>query len=342
MWPISHFASPRWFHKISERHHTPFRLPDTWLTVEDRCYRHSHPFPPDPAFNCTLRTSDRHRLPDPPVVLGKGCQSHGFAADEMGPETISARRFVLPVTAAQLAQLTDSPYYTGAHWECEAVFEYSPSGEEKDDENDSDETTALGGEDDVEDALESAGGPRNRISSRASAIIAPLAPPSSSSARGPSRSPPPPASRVQAPTPAPTASPSLPISPTRNAKGTHAHFSHERLPSNASGHGGGFFGGGTRSSTSPTKSDSGLSTSPPAGSKYTSSLTGLAELYQHREGEGGVSGLGGLRRRMSVGGRALAPTEVATEPGQAELKQMVERLAETLARLEAKIDGKED
>lgn len=223
------------------------------------------------------------------------------------------------------------------------MFEYSPAGDEKEDEDD--DFGSLTDEDDVEDALES---PRtNRVSSRASHIIAPNPPPGSSStspqgSRSQSRG------RVRSPSPPPSPPPAPPSRPTPISPRKHAHFSgggggggggasHERLPSNASVSG---FG---RRTTSPTRSDSALSTSMPA--RYTSPL---AELYQHRDVEhsGGAGGFGGIRRRMSVGTRA-PPTPTAEvfgaePPGQAQLREMVQSLAATLARLEAKLDGRGD
>ncbi|KAM0756238.1 hypothetical protein T439DRAFT_308703 [Meredithblackwellia eburnea MCA 4105] len=309
MWPISKVTSPRWFHKINVATTRVFSLP----------------------ILLSIAFYERHTLA-------------GSPAREWLAEISARTTAALPTKWAQKLSLLE-----GAHWECEAVFEYSPSG----DESDSDESDGMGVTDDVEDAIENATlRPSNRISSRASAIIA-AAPPSKSS-----KSPPPPFSASPTSdqfdattmgTPAVTASPT-PISPSKKKEtqsvtfpssvgqglarsqtmhhghSSHSshhhhregHHGHERLPSNASGYGA--FGGFKRSA-SPTRSDSGLSTSAPT-ARYTSPL---AELYSHRE------------RRPSM----LPPSDPTVIPaGQAELRQMVQSLASALARLEERLDGR--
>lgn len=217
----------------------------------------------------------------------------------------------------------------GAHHELEQVFEYTPSGDEE--ESDEDDDSMLS-EDEAQDLLDIEGS-RPRISSRASKIIAA---PSRSAAASPlpaynnsqpATSPPPLglASPMLKPEPETASVAGIafpqPISPSKapapererlsapsSPTGRHARFApgsseprhrarghRERLPSNVSGGYGGL--GLTRTSTrSPDRIDSALSTSLPSASARFESP--LAKLYQHHESDGEIGG--GLRRRLSI------------------------------------------
>lgn len=83
---------------------------------------------------------------------------------------------LLRVTLAMPAKWAEKlSMLEGAHWECEAVFEYSPSGDEKDDDEDEDVDEFGGGLTDTEDEMmDEAGGEaqgRGKLSGRASRII---------------------------------------------------------------------------------------------------------------------------------------------------------------------------
>ncbi|KAI5476360.1 nonselective cation channel [Pseudohyphozyma bogoriensis] len=286
MWPISHFSSPRWFHKINVAVTRIFSLPILLLIAL---------YERQAAAGAPIYTW----LSDARVHLTKR----------------------LPTRWAQKLSLLE-----GAHWECEAVFEYSPSGDEK-----SDDDEEPFSEDEVEDVLE---GGRNRISSRASRVIS-----------GPTPGLPAPPTFVQSTpvtrAPSPVSIPDPRPKPTRPPKGspptrTKTHFasSHERLPSNASISTYGI--PISRRTKSPERED--VDRIRPSSSAPAKHPSPLAELYQHRDEGPGVGVGTGLRRRMSM---AASRSEIATEPGQRELRDMVNALAETLARLESRLGESE-
>lgn len=212
------------------------------------------------------------------------------------------------------------------------MFEYSPSGDEKDDEEDEDQLS-LSEDDEVQDSLETT--LRNRVNSRASKILAPAPPTRSPSlARassagavpGRSNSPPPMPIRGQTSTDlSSTASSSS--QPVATQKQTH-FASHERVPTNSS-----MYGTSSARHRSPERSSqSALSTSPSG--RYTSPLAGL---YRPHDNDP-FTGLG-HRRKMSLGARPLA-ADMATAPSQTELKNMISALSDAMARLEAKLDDR--
>lgn len=92
-----------------------------------------------------------------------------------GPLRTWAGALLLRVTLALPTKWAEKlSMLEGAHWECEAVFEYSPSGEEKESEEEEDVDEFGGGLSDTEDEMveETADGVgRGKLSGRASKII---------------------------------------------------------------------------------------------------------------------------------------------------------------------------
>ncbi|GAA6047335.1 hypothetical protein JCM3770_001893 [Rhodotorula araucariae] len=133
MWPLSHFLSPRWFHKVNVLATRTLSLPILML-----------------------------------IALYERQTASGSLLVDWVSDAKLAVTAKLPRKWAQKLSLLE-----GAHWECEAVFEYTPSGDEKDSSDDEfDEESLLGEADDAEEALLTAPVVQ-RISSRASAVIDP-------------------------------------------------------------------------------------------------------------------------------------------------------------------------
>ncbi|BGP44774.1 hypothetical protein JCM10450v2_000588 [Rhodotorula kratochvilovae] len=135
MWPLSHFLSPRWFHKVNVFATRTLSLPILLL-----------------------------------IALYERQTASGSLLVDWLTDAKVAVTAKLPRKWAQKLSLLE-----GAHWECEAVFEYTPSGDEKDSSDDEfDEDSFLGEPDEVEEALVAVAPPVQRISSRASAVIDPV------------------------------------------------------------------------------------------------------------------------------------------------------------------------
>ncbi|GAA5926471.1 hypothetical protein JCM3775_001027 [Rhodotorula graminis] len=138
MWPLSHFLSPRWFHKVNVVATRTLSLPILLF-----------------------------------IALYERQTASGSVLVDWFTDAKVAITAKLPRKWAQKLSLLE-----GAHWECEAVFEYTPSGDEKDSTDDEfDEDSFLGGEDEVEEAIaevniQQAPVPQ-RISSRASVVLDP-------------------------------------------------------------------------------------------------------------------------------------------------------------------------
>lgn len=132
MWPLSHFLSPRWFHKVNVLATRTLSLPILLL-----------------------------------IALYERQTASGSVLIDWYTDAKVAITAKLPRKWAQKLSLLE-----GAHWECEAVFEYTPSGDEKDSSDDEFDEDSVLGTDDVEEALAEAPATQ-RISSRASAIIDP-------------------------------------------------------------------------------------------------------------------------------------------------------------------------
>ncbi|GJN91595.1 hypothetical protein Rhopal_004618-T1 [Rhodotorula paludigena] len=133
MWPLSHFLSPRWFHKVNVFATRTLSLPILLLIA----------------------------------LYERQSAAGSVFIDWMGDlrVAITAR---LPRKWAEKLSLLE-----GAHWECEAVFEYTPSGDEKSsDEDDFDDESFLGGPDEAEELLVDAPAAQ-RVSNRASAVVDP-------------------------------------------------------------------------------------------------------------------------------------------------------------------------
>lgn len=133
MWPLSHFLSPRWFHKVNVFATRTLSLPILLLIA----------------------------------LYERQSAAGSVFIDWMGDLrlAITAR---LPRKWAEKLSLLE-----GAHWECEAVFEYTPSGDEKSsDEDDFDDESFLGGPDEAEELLVDAPAAQ-RVSNRASAVVDP-------------------------------------------------------------------------------------------------------------------------------------------------------------------------
>jgi len=138
MWPLSHFLSPRWFHKVNVLATRTLSLPILLF-----------------------------------IALYERQTASGSVLVDWFTDAKVAVTAKLPRKWAQKLSLLE-----GAHWECEAVFEYTPSGDEKDSSDDEyDEDSFLGGEDEVEEALAEVNVPQapvpQRISSRASVVLDP-------------------------------------------------------------------------------------------------------------------------------------------------------------------------
>ncbi|GEM06324.1 nonselective cation channel [Rhodotorula toruloides] len=134
MWPLSHVLSPRWFHKVN------------------------------------VFATQMLSLPILLIIALYERQSAGgsYFLDWWGDVKVAiiAR---LPRKWSEKLSLLE-----GAHWECEAIFEYTPSGDEKSSSEEGfDEEESFGGPDDVEEAVLEAGQADKRISSRASTALDP-------------------------------------------------------------------------------------------------------------------------------------------------------------------------
>ncbi|GAA5914827.1 hypothetical protein JCM8208_005713 [Rhodotorula glutinis] len=138
MWPLSHFLSPRWFHKVNVLATRTLSLPILLF-----------------------------------IALYERQTASGSVLVDWFTDAKVAVTAKLPRKWAQKLSLLE-----GAHWECEAVFEYTPSGDEKDSSDDEfDEDSFLGGEDEVESAIAEVNVPQapvpQRVSSRASVVLDP-------------------------------------------------------------------------------------------------------------------------------------------------------------------------
>lgn len=134
MWPLSHFLTPRWFHKVNVFATRTLSLPILLL-----------------------------------IALYERQSESGSFLTEWFTRTKVALTGKLPRRWADKLSLLE-----GAHWECEAVFDYTPSGDEKsstdeDDFDDSDDESVLG-PDEVDEALRRTS-ETMRYSNRASAVI---------------------------------------------------------------------------------------------------------------------------------------------------------------------------
>ncbi|GAA5980633.1 hypothetical protein JCM10908_001716 [Rhodotorula pacifica] len=134
MWPLSHFLTPRWFHKVNVFATRTLSLPILLL-----------------------------------IALYERQSATGSFITEWFTRTKVALTAKLPRQWADKLSLLE-----GAHWECEAVFEYTPSGDEKsstdeDDFDDTDDESALG-PDEVDEAVRRAT-ETMRYGNRASAVI---------------------------------------------------------------------------------------------------------------------------------------------------------------------------
>ncbi|BGO92840.1 hypothetical protein NBRC10512_007960 [Rhodotorula toruloides] len=135
MWPLSRVLSPRWFHKVNVFATRTLSLPILLIIA----------------------------------LYERQSAGGSYFLDWWGDVkvAITAR---LPRKWAEKLSLLE-----GAHWECEAIFEYTPSGDEKSSSEEGfDEDESFGGPDDVEEAVLEAGrGGGKRISSRASTALDP-------------------------------------------------------------------------------------------------------------------------------------------------------------------------
>ncbi|GAA6001914.1 hypothetical protein JCM10207_002377 [Rhodosporidiobolus poonsookiae] len=112
MWPLSHFLSPRWFHKVN-----------VFAT----------------------------RTLSLPILLFIAFYERQLTSDALIVDWLTRAKVALtgrlPSAWAQKLSLLE-----GAHWECEAVFEYTPSGDEADSTSDEfDDSSTYGGDDEVEE-----------------------------------------------------------------------------------------------------------------------------------------------------------------------------------------------
>ncbi|GAA6032822.1 hypothetical protein JCM8097_000813 [Rhodosporidiobolus ruineniae] len=137
LWPLSHFLSPRWFHKVNVFATRTLSLPILLL----------------------IALYERQSAPE--ALVAEWLVRMRVA--------ITAR---LPSAWSEKLSLLE-----GAHWECEAVFEYTPSGDEKDSTDDEfDNGSTFGEDDDEEEVLADSvmnGGESRPISTRASALLDP-------------------------------------------------------------------------------------------------------------------------------------------------------------------------
>lgn len=134
MWPLSHFLTPRWLHKVNVFATRTLSLPILLL-----------------------------------IALYERQSESGSFITEWFTRTKLALTAKLPRRWADKLSLLE-----GAHWECEAVFDYTPSGDEKsstddDDFDDTDEESVLG-PDEVDEALRRTS-ETMRYGNRASAVI---------------------------------------------------------------------------------------------------------------------------------------------------------------------------
>lgn len=135
MWPLSHFLTPRWFHKVNVFATRTLSLPILLF-----------------------------------IALYERQSAAGSFATEWFTKTKVALTAKLPRRWADKLSLLE-----GAHWECEAVFEYTPSGDEKsstddDDFDDDDDDESVLGPDEVDEALRRV--PQSmKSTNRASAVI---------------------------------------------------------------------------------------------------------------------------------------------------------------------------
>ncbi|ORY85328.1 Saccharopine dehydrogenase-domain-containing protein [Leucosporidium creatinivorum] len=355
MWPISHVTSPRWFHKINVATCRLLSMPILLLIALYE--RQSSPNSPIRAWFSDLRVRMTQALPS---------------------------RWT-----QKLSLLEGEPRLL-----CEAVFEYTPSGDEKEDSDEDDEPLS---EDEVEDAIDPEAQRRNNCGRASRILAAPTrnisgagtpVPPSLTTPSGatlPSGSPAPslpPTRPTSPPTAAARPSKPTPISPspskqavrfdssppspsTLRPKPRSSHHQHpERLPSNASSGGYGTITR-TRSPDRLNFDNSALSTSPhpPAPSAPARFESPLAKLYQFHEMDGSGSsvpnagGVGGLKRRLSLGHQARAQTMStagtsgswgaggsAAGPGGEQMKELMNMVAElqnSLKRMEKRLEEKE-
>ncbi|GAA5920772.1 hypothetical protein JCM1841_004181 [Sporobolomyces salmonicolor] len=367
LWPLSHFLSPRWFHKINVAATRVLSLPILLLIALYE--RQSAPGAIIVDWLARAKVAFTAKLPH------KWAQKISLLEGAVSP---------LPTSRVSVDGIFGT--HSGAHWETVAVFEYGPDGD-KDSDQEEDDYSGLGGEDEVEELLiETPQG--KRISSRASAVLDParvqhaqqqmiqqaqqtggstLAPalskptpisrqPSfigSSEAMTPraasrGATPPPPfdpdrlamklpTSRLvheEAPTPpAPDRKPFTHFAPTSRPRRDQP--THERLPSNATDH---------RAATS-NKADAGgsfafpqMSTSAP-----TAKESPLSRLYNQTEGDADAKG-GPLRRRLSLShpprGGSIGGNRAGDEANQAQMMAMIQTLVVTVERLERKLEEK--
>ncbi|GAA5876322.1 hypothetical protein JCM3774_003722 [Rhodotorula dairenensis] len=179
MWPLSHFLSPRWFHKVNVFATRTLSLPILLL-----------------------------------IALYERQSESGSFITEWFTRTKVALTGKLPRRWADKLSLLE-----GAHWECEAVFDYTPSGDEKsstdeDDFDDTDDDSVLG-PDEVDEALRRTT-ETMRYSNRASAVIDGTGVPTvvqrvASSSSAPGGSPPPGLLQIQKQRLEGTATPSSPL-----------------------------------------------------------------------------------------------------------------------------------
>ncbi|GAA5887686.1 hypothetical protein JCM6882_001496 [Rhodosporidiobolus microsporus] len=137
LWPLSHFLSPRWFHKINVLATRTLSLPILLL----------------------IALYERQSAPE--ALLGDWLNRLKVG--------ITAR---LPSAWSEKLSLLE-----GAHWECEAVFEYTPSGDEKDSSDDEyDDESTYGGEDEIEEEfrIDNGASPSIPINARASVVLDPV------------------------------------------------------------------------------------------------------------------------------------------------------------------------
>ncbi|KAK4058072.1 hypothetical protein OIO90_000811 [Microbotryomycetes sp. JL221] len=305
MWPVSKVTSPRWFHKINVAATRVFSLPILLL----------------------IALYERQSNANSPLRLWY------------------QRIWVKVAQTLPMAWTHRLSLLEGAHWECEAVFEYTPSGDEKDssDEDDLEEDTVEAAINDPEC--------QRRVSSRASQVIETAGnrnigtpPPtlgrnssfisgmaSSSSLPGSQRVSPQPTPLSKSPVTknivrfdAPERPPSVSPPPVVRPRARHASMPpqqqkpKERLPANA-GNNLKTYGSSSQPRTTGQANhrnhshhESALSTSP-GGSKFESPLSRLYHFYGSSPDESSMlpdarlTGLTGLKRRLSVGRAQTLP-----------------------------------
>ncbi|SCV68772.1 BQ2448_893 [Microbotryum intermedium] len=355
MWPVSHVTNPRWFHKISQFHDADL-FPPCWSPLLTFC---------DDAIDVAST-----RIASFPILLAIAFYERQSLPNSPLRRSINEVRgsfmHALPAKWSERISLLE-----GAHWECAAVFEYTPDGVE----DDEDINEPLPG--DEEDAVDyrassanSGASDRPRLSSRASGSLGhPLSRVASSSAQTPQAEG---EDETHAAQPNPivlgtesrktevrfTESPPSSPPPASSRKRLDS-TTKERLPLNAYGSAG---RGRRPSSTddgaldSATSGGSALSTSAP--NRYDSPL---ARMMSHSvEGPSTILTNPRHRRHSGVGVPAHAsPMRVNTMPFPAttakidharesgsndrllgDLLKMVAELQRTIESLEKKVEGK--